>query len=251
MARAEIGTSKYEAKRLKASGLQKLKFYCQICSKQCRDANGFKNHLQSKSHLGRISNLQSSGQSNSIVSNYSHQFQTDFLNLLRVSHGTKFINANRFYQEYIRQRDHIHMNVTRWKSLTSFVKYLGQNGLVKVKKTNDGDDEDDDDSEGFNLEIALIDSAEVQKLKTKETEESKRVDIDINEKLIQNQIKRGQELEMKKQKEAPSVEDVDSSAKDDGKARLENAEKVSGPIRLSVKKKLVGKLKPAFADDSD
>lgn len=72
MARAEIGTSKYEAKKLKASGLQKLKFYCQICSKQCRDANGFKNHLQSKSHLGRISNLQSSGKSNSIEIGRAH-----------------------------------------------------------------------------------------------------------------------------------------------------------------------------------
>lgn len=211
MARAEIGTSKYEAKKLKASGLQKLKFYCQICSKQCRDANGFKNHLQSKSHLGRISNLQSSGKSNSIVSNYSQQFQTDFLSLLRVSHGTKSINANRFYQEYIRQRDHIHMNVTRWKSLTSFVKHLGQNGLVKVIKTNDNDDDESVDSEGFNLEIRLIDSQEVEKLKTREEEKHVRVDNEMNDKLIQEQIKRGQEMEMKKRKDSPIEESAPST----------------------------------------
>lgn len=250
MARAEIGTSKYESKRLKASGLQKLKFYCQICSKQCRDANGFKNHLQSKSHLGRISNLQSSGESKSIVSNYSNQFQTDFLNLLRVSHGTKSINANRFYQEYIRQRDHVHMNVTRWKSLTSFVKHLGQNGLVKVTKTNEGEDDDGMDSEGFNLEIRLIDSQEIQKLRNKDDEERVRVDNEINDQLIKKQIKRGQELDMRKQKYTMPVDESTVNA-GNVVASGELTNKISAPIRLNVKKKPVGKLKSAFEDDSD
>ncbi|KAI5969559.1 hypothetical protein CANMA_001409 [Candida margitis] len=170
MARAKIGTSKYEAKTLKASGSQKLKYYCQICSKQCRDSNGFKNLLQSKSHLGRISNLQSSGESNSIVSSYSHKFQTDFLNLLLlVNHGTKSINANRFYQEYIRQ-------------LTQ-TDESGENGEM--------------DSEGFNLETGLIDSQEIQRLKNKEDEEYLRANNEINDRLIQKQIKREQELEIK------------------------------------------------------
>ncbi|CAD1811716.1 Domain of Kin17 curved DNA-binding family protein [Candida parapsilosis] len=249
MARAEIGTSKYEAKKLKASGLQKLKFYCQICSKQCRDANGFKNHLQSKSHLGRISNLQSSGKSNSIVSNYSQQFQTDFLSLLRVSHGTKSINANRFYQEYIRQRDHIHMNVTRWKSLTSFVKHLGQNGLVKVIKTNDNDDDESVDSEGFNLEIRLIDSQEVEKLKTREEEKHVRVDNEMNDKLIQEQIKRGQEMEMKKRKDSPIEESAPSTIIPEG--GRESTSRTLTPIRLNIKKKSVGRLKVAFDNDSE
>ncbi|KAI5969533.1 hypothetical protein CANMA_001424 [Candida margitis] len=250
MARADIGTSKYEAKRLKASGLQKLKYYCQICSKQCRDSNGFKNHLQSKSHLGRISNLQSSGESSSIVSSYSHQFQTDFLNLLRVNHGTKSINANRFYQEYIRQRDHVHMNVTRWKSLTSFVKHLGQNGLVKVTQTDESGENSEMDSEGFNLEIRLIDSQEIQRLKNKEDEEYLRADNEINDRFIRKQIKRGQELEIKKQKETALDDDL---AKVTNKAEIhcESIERVAAPIRLSVKKKPVGKLKSAFNDDSD
>ncbi|KAI5957668.1 hypothetical protein KGF57_002934 [Candida theae] len=248
MARAELGTSKYEAKRLKASGLQKLKFYCQICSKQCRDANGFKNHLQSKSHLGRISNLQSSGESQSIVSTYSHQFQTDFLNLLRVSHGTKSINANRFYQEYIRQRDHVHMNVTRWKSLTSFVKHLGQHGLVKVTRINDSEE----DSEGFNLEIRLIDSREVEKFKSKADEERERVDAEINDKLIQKQIKRGQEmLQMKASQKEASCNESNDKGEREAAAPHEQTQTTSGPIRLSVKKKAVGKIKSAFDDESD
>ena len=30
------------ANRIKARGLQKLRWYCQMCQKQCRDENGFK-----------------------------------------------------------------------------------------------------------------------------------------------------------------------------------------------------------------
>ena len=30
------------ANRIKAKGLQKLRWYCQMCEKQCRDENGFK-----------------------------------------------------------------------------------------------------------------------------------------------------------------------------------------------------------------
>ncbi len=30
--------------RIKAKGLQKLRWYCQLCQKQCRDENGFKCH---------------------------------------------------------------------------------------------------------------------------------------------------------------------------------------------------------------
>lgn len=35
-------TPKAIANRIKAKGLQKLRWYCQMCEKQCRDENGFK-----------------------------------------------------------------------------------------------------------------------------------------------------------------------------------------------------------------
>uniref|UniRef100_A0A453DZZ0 KIN17 C2H2-type zinc finger domain-containing protein n=3 Tax=Aegilops tauschii TaxID=37682 RepID=A0A453DZZ0_AEGTS len=38
------------ANRMKARGLQKLRWYCQMCEKQCRDENGFKCHCSSESH---------------------------------------------------------------------------------------------------------------------------------------------------------------------------------------------------------
>lgn len=37
-----MGTPKWLANKMRAKGLQKLKWYCQMCEKQCRDENGFK-----------------------------------------------------------------------------------------------------------------------------------------------------------------------------------------------------------------
>ena len=42
------------------------------------------------------------------INDYSNQFQRDFLQLLRTSHGTKQIEMNHFYQEYISNKEHIH-----------------------------------------------------------------------------------------------------------------------------------------------
>lgn len=42
--RAEKWTPKWLDNKMKAKGLQKLKWYCQMCQKQCRDENGFKCH---------------------------------------------------------------------------------------------------------------------------------------------------------------------------------------------------------------
>jgi DNA/RNA-binding protein KIN17 len=68
------------------------------------------------------------------INGFSNDFQRDFVNLLRVAHGEKFIGANRFYNEYIRDKEHIHMNATKWASLTEFVKHLGREGIVNVKE---------------------------------------------------------------------------------------------------------------------
>ena len=46
--RAEAGTPKWLANKMKSKGLQKLRWYCQMCEKQCRDENGFKCHTSSK-----------------------------------------------------------------------------------------------------------------------------------------------------------------------------------------------------------
>jgi Domain of Kin17 curved DNA-binding protein len=42
------------------------------------------------------------------------------------------------YNEFIADRHHIHMNSTKWYTLTDFVKYLGREGLCKVDETPKG-----------------------------------------------------------------------------------------------------------------
>ncbi|KAL8508834.1 hypothetical protein ACS0TY_016148 [Phlomoides rotata] len=50
MGKNEFLTPKAIANGIKARGLQKLRCYCQMCQKQCRDENGFKCHCMSELH---------------------------------------------------------------------------------------------------------------------------------------------------------------------------------------------------------
>lgn len=42
MPRAEVGSTKWQANKMKSKGLQRLRWYCQACERQMRDENGFK-----------------------------------------------------------------------------------------------------------------------------------------------------------------------------------------------------------------
>ena len=52
--------------------------------------------------------------------------------------GTKRVKANNVYQEYIQDKNHLHMNATRWVTLTEFIKYLGRAGFAHVDETDKG-----------------------------------------------------------------------------------------------------------------
>lgn len=52
--------------------------------------------------------------------------------------GTKRVKANNVYQEYIQDKHHLHMNSTRWVTLTEFVKHLGRTGVARVDETEKG-----------------------------------------------------------------------------------------------------------------
>lgn len=73
-----------------------------------------------------------------VINEYSDQFLKDFLQLLRTGHGEKQVQINHFYQEYIARRDHIHMNSTRWSSLTELAKHLGQESICRVEENEKG-----------------------------------------------------------------------------------------------------------------
>jgi DNA/RNA-binding protein KIN17 len=119
----------------------------------------------------------------SFLKQFSDEFVKDFVSLLKTSHGEKMVNANHFYNEYIADKNHLHMNATRWNSLTEFVKYLGREGICRVEEADKG------------LQIAHIDSSPEavkrrEMLRRKALQEQGHEKLD--EKQIQAQIKRAQ-----------------------------------------------------------
>ena len=129
-------TPKAIGNRIKAKGLQKLKFYCQMCQKQCRDENGFKCHTMSESHQRQL--LLFADNSDSYLDQFSLEFKDEYVGLLKRRFNGRRVNANHAYQEYIADRDHVHMNSTQWETLTEFVKWLGREGIVKADETEKG-----------------------------------------------------------------------------------------------------------------
>lgn len=45
-----------------------------------------------------------------------------------------WVDSNLVYQEYIKDRHHIHLSATRWKSVAGLVRFLGQKGIAEVKR---------------------------------------------------------------------------------------------------------------------
>eukprot|EP00546_Thalassionema_frauenfeldii_P017275 CAMPEP_0178899296 /NCGR_PEP_ID=MMETSP0786-20121207/2816_1 /TAXON_ID=186022 /ORGANISM="Thalassionema frauenfeldii, Strain CCMP 1798" /LENGTH=245 /DNA_ID=CAMNT_0020570127 /DNA_START=125 /DNA_END=859 /DNA_ORIENTATION=- len=78
------------------------------------------------------------GNASGIMDTMSKDFEKNYLDTLRRRHGTKRVNANNVYQEVIQDRDHIHMNSTKWATLSIFVQYLGRTGKCVVDETERG-----------------------------------------------------------------------------------------------------------------
>ncbi|EHN00236.1 Rts2p, partial [Saccharomyces cerevisiae x Saccharomyces kudriavzevii VIN7] len=127
---------KYWAKQGIRRGLQKTRYYCQLCQRQCKDANGFQSHNKSPSHLRKVGQVTAED-----AQRYNHQFEKGFLQLLKQRHGEKWIDANKVYNEYVQDRDHIHMNATMHRSLMQFVRHLGRAGQVDVDMDMNGKSE--------------------------------------------------------------------------------------------------------------
>lgn len=167
------------------------------------------------------------------VGEFSAQFSRDFLQQLRTSHGTKAVHINRFYQEYIANKQHVHMNATRWPSLTEYAKYLGREGICRVEETDKG------------LHIAWIDNSP-EALKRAEAIRRKEMmdkgDEERELRMIREQQKRAEKAAEERRKGKGGGEDgeVDGEGGDGHEKkgfRLEGGEK----IRLSLSAKPVEK----------
>uniref|UniRef100_M4BWP2 DNA/RNA-binding protein Kin17 WH-like domain-containing protein n=1 Tax=Hyaloperonospora arabidopsidis (strain Emoy2) TaxID=559515 RepID=M4BWP2_HYAAE len=178
MGKHDFLTPKAIGIRMKAKGLQKLRWFCQVCQKQCRDENGFKCHTTSEAHQRQM--LIVANDPDKFMSGYSELFEDAFLENLRRRHGTKRMRATHVYNEYIADKLHVHMNATQWETLGSFVQYLGRTGKCVVDETEKG------------WHIQYIDRDPKAIARQEDLEKKKKADLDHEERnrlFIQRQIK--------------------------------------------------------------
>merc|ERR1711975_21378 len=96
--------------RMKSKGLQKLRWYCQMCQKQCRDENGFKCHCQSEAHRRQMKVFMENP--NQFMNDFSREFEAGYMDLVKRRWRSTRVHANVVYQEYIKDKNHVHMNGT-------------------------------------------------------------------------------------------------------------------------------------------
>ena len=70
-----------------------------------------------------------------MVEQYSKEFEDCFPDVLQRHHNTKRTHANLVYKEMIADKFHVHMNATKFDTLTTFVLYLGKTGKVVADET--------------------------------------------------------------------------------------------------------------------
>ncbi|KAJ5101422.1 hypothetical protein NUU61_003644 [Penicillium alfredii] len=217
MPRAEAGSTKAISNKMRSKGLGRLRWYCQACERQLPDENGFKLHTQSEGHVRRMLLIGEDPRKH--IQEYSREFLKNFVDLLKTTHGEKPVHVNHFYQEVIRDKNHIHMNSTQWKSLSSFAAHLGREGICRVEETEKG------------LFVAWIDNSP-ETLRKREAvmkkERQDKGDEEREQRLIQDQINRAQRT-------APKTEE-----EEDPNAKLlqrEEGEKITLNFGLSSKTK--------------
>ena len=174
MPKGDFLSPKEISNRIKAKGLQKLRFYCEMCQKQCRDANGFANHCASEVHTRQMELFAQNP--DKFLDHFSTEFEESFMALLSRRFGVRRVAANQVYNEYIQDKQHTHMNSTIWPTLTDFVKYLGRTGKCVIDETERG---------WFiawiNRDPALIKRQEAwQKRAAADLDEETRIDLELN-----------------------------------------------------------------------
>ena len=112
---------------------------------------------------------------------FSGDFHRGYITLLKRRFGSKRVNANTVYQEYINDRDHVHMNATRWLTLTDYVKWLGKSSICTVEETEKG------------WFITYIDRDPETLRRQEEIEKKKKLDLDDRQRqqmFLEKQIER-------------------------------------------------------------
>ena len=160
--RADLGSAKFLSNQLKRKQRTKIRWYCGLCHVACKDENGYKNHIESETHLRREINLGDSvGGKEFNLTKEDKSFQKKFVNFLITKQFGQTVLAHEAYRDmYPLDRGHNVIKGTCWTTLGAFVAHLRRCGLIEAQKGLRGwqirvsselhlggkDDDDDDDS---------------------------------------------------------------------------------------------------------
>ncbi|KAJ2272334.1 hypothetical protein EV176_003699 [Coemansia sp. RSA 451] len=151
------------------------------------------------------------------IAQFSDEFEHEFIAVLSQRYGTKRVPANQVYQEIVTDRAHLHMNATRWDSLSDFVKYLGREGKCKVE----------DAERGWMIEWIDVSPEALARRAVISKKEREEMDDDQREqKLLQEQIERAKKSQL---------QSAEGSAQKPVEATRLVRESSDGPIKLSLK----------------
>ena len=110
------------------------KYFCKICRRQCNDKDGFKCHLNSNWH--KKNNEIYMKNPELYIEKYSDELKYGFLDVLKRKDENNFYSVKQLYSEYIRMRDSIGLNSSKWENLTDFVHDLEKDNLIIINEKN-------------------------------------------------------------------------------------------------------------------
>lgn len=168
---------------MRYGGLGKLKWFCDACKYQARSAEAFLAHTKSEHHRLMMAQFHSS--QDSIVRQNSEEFKRQFLNLLKSRYVNREVLANIVYVQVIADKNHQHMNSTRWESVRGFCTEMAERGIIEMRMSERGP---------IIKYIEVDPAAETAQRITKEIEEQFQKDLARDERLVESLMKTLPEL---------------------------------------------------------
>jgi hypothetical protein len=133
---SDQGSAKWLSNQLKRKQKTKIRWYCGLCHVGCKDENGYKNHIESESHVRRELTVGGdSGKKEFTMSSEDKKFQKKFVNVLITKHFGQTVLSHEAYRDlYPLDRGHNVMKGTCWGTLGVFIAHLRRCGLIEAQK---------------------------------------------------------------------------------------------------------------------
>ena len=184
-------------------GKSRLNFYCPMCQKQCRDAQGFKSHCESDAHNYQMKLF--SENEEMYIEQFSNDFLKEFIETLKRRFKTSKVLANDVYQIFTNETHHIHLSSTKWVTLDEFVSHLGRESICKVEES----------PKGLMVQFIDVDDSKIKKIEQeKEKEQLKLNDEERLLRTLEKQVEAAKKLEKSKEETKIQFEDFKTNTEE-------------------------------------